>query len=55
MQDAEVEISVDREGRLSLRRVRDAGYTLEELLEQVRPDNLHGETDTGARTGREVW
>ena len=53
--DAEVELTVDEEGGLSLRRVRQPEYTLEELLEGVRPENLHGETDTGRRVGREAW
>ncbi len=31
------------------------GYTLEGLLKQVTPGNLHGEVDTGSPTGREEW
>ncbi len=31
------------------------GYTLEGLLEQVTPGNLHGEIDTGPPAGREEW
>lgn len=30
-------------------------YTLEELLEGVTAENLHGEVDTGPPVGREVW
>jgi antitoxin MazE len=30
-------------------------FTLEELLEGVTPDNLHGETDSGPPQGTEVW
>jgi antitoxin MazE len=30
-------------------------YTLEELLDQVTPENLHGETDWGSAVGREAW
>ena len=29
--------------------------TLEELLAQVTPENLHGETDWGPPVGRESW
>jgi antitoxin MazE len=29
--------------------------SLEELLEDVTPDNLHGEVSTGGMTGRESW
>jgi antitoxin MazE len=50
---AEIELSrVD--GGLFLR-PRKSGYTLKELLAQVKPENLHGETDWGARVGREIW
>jgi len=30
-------------------------YTLAELLEQIKPENIHGETDWGQATGREAW
>ena len=30
-------------------------YTLEELLDQIKPENLHGETDWGSAVGREAW
>jgi antitoxin MazE len=30
-------------------------YTLEELLADVRPSNLHKETDWGPPAGKEVW
>jgi antitoxin MazE len=30
-------------------------YLLADMLEQISPRNLHGESDTGARRGREVW
>jgi antitoxin MazE len=30
-------------------------YTLEELIEQITPENLHGETDWGPAAGRESW
>jgi antitoxin MazE len=29
--------------------------TLEDLLEQVTEDNLHGEIETGPPVGREIW
>jgi antitoxin MazE len=28
---------------------------LKELLEAIRPDNLHQETDWGQREGNEIW
>jgi antitoxin MazE len=30
-------------------------YTLAELLDQIKPENIHGETDWGQATGREAW
>ena len=30
-------------------------FTLEELLAQVRPDNLHEETESGPPVGKEIW
>ncbi len=30
-------------------------YTLTELLEQVTPESLHGEIETGASVGIEQW
>ena len=42
------------EGGLLLRPCRRT-YTLEELLEQVTPENIHGETDWGPPVGRESW
>ena len=30
-------------------------YTLEELLERVTDQNIHGEEDTGAPVGKEPW
>jgi antitoxin MazE len=42
------------EGGLLLQPHR-ARYTLEELLEGITPENLHGETDWGEAVGRESW
>lgn len=30
-------------------------YSLKELLDQVTPENLHGEIKTGERVGKEEW
>lgn len=38
-----------------LLRPRKREYTLEELLDQVKSENLHGETDWGPAIGREAW
>jgi antitoxin MazE len=38
-----------------LLRPRRPEYTLDELLSQITPENLHGETDWGPAVGRESW
>lgn len=30
-------------------------YSLNQLLDQVTPENLHGETEVGAPAGKEIW
>jgi len=49
-----VDISVDG-GRLVIRPIGKARYDLEELVAEVRQDNIHYEISTGDATGREVW
>ena len=31
------------------------GYTLENLVKDITPDNRHGATDWGEAAGRELW
>jgi antitoxin MazE len=38
-----------------LLRPRPRQYTLQELLDQITPENIHGETDWGSAVGRETW
>jgi antitoxin MazE len=38
-----------------LLRPRKPEYRLEELLEQITPESIHGETDWGSAAGREAW
>lgn len=42
------------EGGLLLRPCR-TEYSLEELVAQITPENLHDETDWGPGAGRELW
>ena len=49
-----VELSVV-DGKLVVARELRAPYALKELLEQVTPDNLHGQVDTGQAVGGEAW
>ena len=44
-----------RDSELVIAPVRQSGLKLEDLLEQVTEDNLHGEVDTRHAVGGEVW
>lgn len=50
---AEVEISVS-DGQLVLTPVGRA-YDLRRLVQEITPENRHGETDWGSPVGREIW
>lgn len=50
-----VELEVTRVNGGLLLRPRKSEYTLEELLQQIKPENIHGETDWGSAVGGEVW
>ena len=50
-----VELDVTRVNGGLLLRLRKHEYTLEELLAQVTPKNIHGEKDWGPAVGREAW
>jgi antitoxin MazE len=49
------ELDVKVEGGAILLRPRRKRYTLEELVRQITPENVHGETDWGPPVGRESW
>ena len=49
----DLEITLVKGGLLL--RPRHHDYTLEELLAQITPENIHGETDWGKPVGRESW
>jgi antitoxin MazE len=53
-QDTEVELSID-EGRLIISPAVPRPLTLEELLEGVTAESLHGEFETGPAVGGEAW
>jgi len=53
-QDELVDISIDKE-RIIITPIGGKEYSLEELLEGVSEDNLHGEFDTGIPVGKEIW
>ncbi len=49
-----VEVSIEN-GNIVAKPIKESKYTLEELLEGLTDDQLHGEIDTGPPVGREVW
>jgi antitoxin MazE len=50
-----MELEVSLVGGGILLRPRHGGYTLEELVARITPENVHGETDWGGPAGRESW
>ena len=44
-----------RQGEVRIRPVKPAEYVLEDLLQGITPDNLHGEVVWGPKMGREAW
>lgn len=51
---AEVDLSI-RNGELVVKPARRVKYRLEDLIRKITAKNLHGEIDTGAPAGREIW
>ena len=49
-----VDLSIDKE-KIIITPIREKEYSLDELLESVSESNLHGEIDTGAPVGKEIW
>lgn len=53
-QGSTVEVSLDK-GKIIVFPVAEPEFTLSELLTRITPENLHGETNTGASVGKEIW
>ncbi len=53
-QGSTVEVSLES-GKIIVFPVVEPEFSLDELLAKVTPNNLHGETDTGASVGKEAW
>lgn len=51
---SEVDLSIQN-GDLVVRPARRRTYQLRELLRKITAKNVHGEVDTGAPAGREIW
>ncbi len=44
-----------QDGSLVISPVIGRPYSLDQLLDRVTPENLHGETAVGVPAGREIW
>jgi len=53
-QGSEVELTIE-DGRLIVKPISSWEIELQELLERMDPDSLHGEIDFGPPVGDEVW
>jgi antitoxin MazE len=45
----------EEEGRIVIERAEPQAITLDWLLEDLKPEQLHGEIDFGPPVGREFW
>jgi len=52
--DKTVDISIDK-GSIIITPIDEKEYSLEKLLKGVNKSNIHGEFDTGAPVGKEIW
>ena len=43
------------DGKLTIEPITRRRYSLEELIEEITPENLHNEIDSGVAVGNEVW
>jgi antitoxin MazE len=50
-----VSVDIREDGDTLFIRPSKTKLTLKELLAKVKPENLHGETQTGYVVGKEVW
>jgi antitoxin MazE len=53
-QDELVDLTIDEE-KIVITPIGQKEYSLDELLDCVSEGNLHGEFDTGAPVGKEIW
>ena len=49
-----VDLSIEKD-RIVITPIAEKEYSLDELLDGVNECNLHGEFDTGAPAGKEIW
>ena len=53
-QGSTVEVSLEK-GRIIVFPIAEPEFSLDEMLAQITPENLHGEIGTGNSVGRESW
>lgn len=53
-QGSTVEVSLES-GKIIVFPLAEPEFSLDELLAEVTPENLHGENDTGVSVGKEIW
>lgn len=53
-EQAEIELSVV-DGVIMMKPRVIKSYSLEELIQEITPENLHGEVDSGEAMGNEAW
>ena len=53
-QNTEVDLQVEQ-GELRIKPKAVTHYSLDQLLEQITPENTHSEIETNPPQGREVW
>jgi antitoxin MazE len=51
---SEVELSLE-DGRLTITPISSWSLKLESILDQIHPEELHREVETGGPVGNEVW
>jgi antitoxin MazE len=51
---SEVELSVE-DGRLTITPISSWSLKLDSILDQIQPEQLHPEVETGSPVGNEVW
>lgn len=53
-QGSSVEVSLES-GKIIVFPIAEEEISLDEMLAQITPENLHGEIDSGNSVGKEIW
>ncbi len=52
--DSEVRIT-EKNGKIIIEPIKKNEYSLEELVDEITPENMHSEMDWGKSVGKEKW